>query len=146
MHNALTMVIKHIMRIVLLTALSACVAAPIPTPVSPTRVHLLSEVELRTHMQDMATRVAVIAFITLDTELTMEQQGAQVLPLLDSIQSIAAQIDGDGATTNYSVINRYMSDFLYDVALAKEFARREPPNLVPAQRLVKSCMSCHESF
>ncbi len=146
MHDDGVMGIMHMLMVVTVVSLIACTAAPVQTSIAPQRVHLLSQDELSTHMQDMATRLAVISFIALDTSLTIEHRSAQVIPLLDSIQSIAAGIDDDGATTNYSAINRYMSDFLFDVGLAQEFARRKPPNLFPAQRLVKSCMSCHESF
>jgi hypothetical protein len=97
-------------------------------------------------MQTMADRLSAVAFVTLNAELTPEQQRAEILPLLDSIKTIAASIDGDDAVTNYSVVNRYMGAFLYDVGLARKFASREPPNLIPAQRLIKSCLSCHESI
>lgn len=69
-----------------------------------------------------------------------------MLTSLDRIAARARQVGGDGAVTNYSVVNDYMDGFLEDVAVSREFAAREPPNLVPANRLVPSCLACHRSL
>lgn len=109
-------------------------------------VHIIADTELHDAMQDMADRIAVIALLSVDSNLHIEKKRNRIIPLLDEIQTIASDIDGNGAVTNFSVVNRYMGSFLYDVSLAKQFASQQPPNLVPAERLIKSCLSCHESI
>lgn len=108
--------------------------------------HLITEPELHETMQTMANQIAAIALLSLDSEMNTDEQRARVLNLLDGIQASASELDGNGAVTNYSVVNRYMGSFLYDVELARQFVNRQPPNLIPAQRLVKSCLACHESI
>ena len=112
----------------------------------PADFHVLSEAELSIDMKAMADRVGGIAIVSLDQTLTDEQRRQKILPLLDGIEVIARAVKGEGVVTNYSLINRYMGSFLYDVANARDFANRQPPNLVPAQRLIKSCLSCHQSI
>jgi hypothetical protein len=129
-----------------LMLLTGCVEPVVRQENIPATFHILSEAELHQNMQEMADRVTALAFITLDESLTPEQRRVRVIPLLESIEVSASGIDGKGAVTNYSVINRYMGAFLYDVSVARTFASREPPNLIPAQRLIKSCLSCHESM
>lgn len=127
--------------------LVACTAQPTEPDARQTeQFHVLSLSELHLNMQAMADRVTSVAFIAMDDNLTPEQKQDRILPLLDGIESIATDIDHNGATTNFSVVNRYMGSFLYDVSVAKSFASRQPPNLVPAQRLINSCLSCHESI
>jgi len=110
------------------------------------RYHVLSHHELSSGMQSMADRIRSIATVSLNMDMSDDDQRDIIVPLLDGIEHIAADLDGENSVTNYSVINRYMGAFLYDVGLAREFALRDPPNLVPSQRLIKSCLSCHESI
>lgn len=112
----------------------------------PVDFHVMTETELRIDMKDMSDRIAGIAIVSLDNSLSAEQRRQRILPLLDGIEKIAEGVKGEGVVTNFSVINRYMGSFLYDVANAREFANRQPPNLVPAERLIKSCLSCHQSI
>jgi hypothetical protein len=107
--------------------------------------HLLSEKQVQFDMQEMAINLSAIIGVTLDESSSAESQSDTVVPILDKIQQIAYELGGKGLT-NYSVINRYMGAFLYDVGIAREFALKSPPNLLPAERLVKSCLSCHESL
>lgn len=126
--------------------LSACASVPSDTEDSPRLFHVLSDTELSVNMQAMADRISVLSLIALDDDMSLQQKRDKVVPLLNSINLIASELDHDGAVTNFSVINQYMGAFLYDVALARRFASAEPPNLVPSQRLIKSCLSCHESI
>ncbi len=112
----------------------------------PADFHVMSQTELGIDMKAMADRIGGIAIVSLDQSLTDEQRRQKILPLLSEIEEIAEGVKGEGMITNYSVINRYMGSFLYDVANAREFASRQPPNLVPAQRLIRSCLSCHQSI
>lgn len=107
--------------------------------------HLLSENKVQIDMQEMAINVSAILGATMDESASIESQSGTVVPKLDKIQKLAFELGGTGLT-NYSVINRYMGAFLYDVGIAREFALRSPPNLMPAGRLVKSCLSCHDSL
>jgi len=113
----------------------------------PMRFHYLSPGAVQTDMQHMADQLALVAITVMDSESTDPARREQILPMLDRIETIAANLaGGDEVVTNYSVINHYMGAFLYDVGVARQFAIREPANLLPAGRLVKSCMSCHESM
>ncbi len=97
-------------------------------------------------MRLMAEELATLSNLSLDTSRTEESKTADVLAGLERIEAIASDLGGDDVVTNYSVINRYMGAFLYDVQLAREFALRDPPNHFPASTLVKSCLSCHQSL
>ena len=108
--------------------------------------HVMSESELGIDMRAMGDRIGGVAIVSLDQSLNDEQRRQRILPLLNEIEEIARGVKSEGVVTNYSVINRYMGSFLYDVANARQFANRQPPNLVPAQRLIKSCLSCHQSI
>ena len=127
-------------------ALSACASTQPDEGENPRLFHVLSESEVSVNMQAMADRITVMSLLTLDDELSPEQKRDKVVPLLNSIELIASELDKDGSVSNYSVINRYMGAFLYDVSVARRFANQEPPNLLPSQRLIKSCLSCHESI
>ncbi|NND91858.1 MAG: hypothetical protein HKN42_13440 [Granulosicoccus sp.] len=125
----------------------ACCSSPMQiNEQAPERFHALSEDDLRVHMQGMADRIAVLSLFTLDHEMPATQKRDKIVALLDSIELIAADLNRGGETTNYSVVDRYMGSFLYDVTTARRFAQRDPPNFVPSQRLVRSCLSCHESI
>lgn len=126
--------------------LSACASTQPDEGENPRLFHVLSESEVSVNMQAMADRITVLSLLTLDDELSPEQKRDKVVPLLNSIELIASELDQDGAVSNYSVINRYMGAFLYDVSVARRFANQTPPNLLPSQRLIKSCLSCHESI
>jgi hypothetical protein len=101
---------------------------------------------LRRDMQTMADSLGVLAELYFKTEVTDAQRHDIVHKELNTIERIASGIGGGEIITNYSVINRYMGAFLYDVNLAREFANRNPPNFVPANRLMNSCLSCHASI
>jgi len=134
-------------RLWILSVLTLVSCSPMPIEENKEQsFHLISDEELSQGMQRMAEKVSLLALFSLDSDMSTEQKRMMILPLLNNIESIASDINGDGAVTNYSVINRYMGSFLYDVSLAREFANRQPPNLFPAQRLIKSCMACHESI
>lgn len=106
----------------------------------------IHESALHSDMRAMATSLRVLAELNFDTEISAVQQQGIVQRELSNVERIATGIGGGDVITNYSVINRYMGAFLYDVGLAKEFADRDPPNYVPANRLIKSCLSCHSSI
>ena len=113
----------------------------------PDRFHHLTPIAIQTDMQEMADQLALITLTLLNSDSTDEVRRQKILPMLDRIETIAQSITAGGEViTNYSVINNYMGAFLYDVGIAQEFAQREPANLLPAGRLVRSCMSCHESI
>ena len=126
--------------------MSACASTQPDITDNPAVFHVLSESEVSVNMQAMADRITVLSLVALDDKLSLEQKRDKVLPLLDSIELIASELDHDGAVTNYSLINRYMGAFLYDVTVARRLANGNPPNLLPAQRLIKSCLSCHASI
>lgn len=108
--------------------------------------HVISETKLHSNMQLMASMLSTITAEIMDNSKSPETKRDQVIPLLDQIEVVAGTLGGGPVVTNYSVINRYMGAFLYDVSIARRFANSEPPNLVPAGRLVKSCLSCHDSI
>lgn len=135
---------KKLVSLSLITLLTGCAVMDHPED-SPLGFHVISDTALRWNMQDMAVSLGEILNITLDESLTPDEQSASVIPILGRIELIAYDIGGD-RLTNYSVINQYMGAFLHDVGVARDFAQREPPNLVPAGRLVKSCLACHESI
>lgn len=130
----------------LVLLLNACAAPDSLNNPESAHFHILSESQVRTGMQQMANRIHSIANTSLNEEISLEQRRDRILPMLDDIESIAGELDGDQAITNYSVINRYMGSFLFDVSVARKFVQRNPPNLLPAQRLIKSCLSCHDSI
>jgi hypothetical protein len=112
----------------------------------PVRFHYLPPAVLQSDMQQMADQLGAMATTIVDTQLTNMERRTRVLPMLARIESIAQGIEQGEVITNYSVVDRYMGAFLYDVNVAQEFVLRTPPNLVPAGRLIKSCMSCHDSL
>lgn len=126
--------------------LSACASSQPDIKENPSLFHVLSESELSINMQAMADRITVLSLVALDNQLSLAQRRDKVVPLLNSIELIAAELDHDGAVTNYSVINRYMGAFLHDVAVARRLAYGDPPDLMPAQRLIKSCLACHAAI
>lgn len=136
---------KVVYLLLLVMAISSCATAE-PEPQKPIGFHVMSQSELSIDMNAMSDRLGGIAIISLDQTLSDIQRRQKILPLLDDIEQIAQGIKGEDVVTNYSIINRYMGSFLYDVANARKFANRQPPNLVPAQRLIKSCLSCHQSI
>jgi len=107
---------------------------------------VLHEQALHSEMREMAMSLGVLADYYFEDARTDEELYRSVHAELDKIEKIASGLGGSDTVTNYSVINRYMGAFLYDVNLAREFAEREPPNFVPAFRLLKSCQACHESM
>lgn len=128
------------------TGLTAC-ATPPESPDTP--FHVIDERVLHSQMQQMSAHLYDVAELTMDVGDVAGGNPAlkaQVLAQLDAIEGIARSIDADNAVTNWSVINRYMGAFIYDVLVAREFAADEPPNFVPANRLIRSCLSCHSSL
>ena len=126
--------------------LAACASPQSENRENPQLFHVLSESDLSINMQAMADRIAVLSLFALDDTLSAQQKQDKVVPLLNSIELIASELDQGGAVTNYSVINRYMGAFLYDVAMARRLAMAERPDFLPAQRLIKSCLSCHAAI
>ncbi len=139
--------IRVMYMLVVVILISGCaIAEREPVNVEPVDFHIMSQSELSVDMQAMSERIAGIAIVSLDGSMSDEQRRQKILPLLNGIEVIAQGVKGEGVVTNYSVINRYMGSFLYDVANARNFANRQPPNLVPAERLINSCLSCHQSI
>ncbi len=111
-----------------------------------TEFHFLGKAALQSDMRRMAVSLRAISDMTAaptDSAITVQQR---VMLELDRVDSIASSLGGEGITTNYSVIDRYMGALLYDIQLAKEFSLHDPPNYVPANRLLNSCLSCHQSL
>jgi len=94
----------------------------------------------------MGVSLGALAKYFFEKNLDEKQMYKGVHAELDKLERTASRLGGVDTITNYSVINRYMGAFLYDVRLAREFAEREPPNYEPAFRLIRSCQSCHESM
>jgi|GEM_PF-2805843 len=108
--------------------------------------HAIGDNTLHDEMRKMAAELRVLVDVNLDTSQIEPQRNQKALAALERLNTIADGLGGEGKITNYSVINDYMGAFLYDVAVAEEFARRTPPNYFPAGSLIKSCLSCHQSF
>lgn len=128
---------------VFMLLVSGCTVVATEEPVS---FHLINELQLRSEMQRMAKRIVVLTEMSMAEENPGTASRNDVLLELNQIQQIAWGLRGDEEVTNYSVINRYMGSFLYDIEVAKQFAKRDPPNFVPSNRLIKSCLSCHQSI
>lgn len=100
-------------------------------------------------MRALADELLAMNALTLDgtdekgEAFSRAERAERVIAHLDRIERRALGVGGRGAPSNRSEIDDHMDGFLHDVALAREFARRDPPNLVPANRLVNSCESCH---
>lgn len=124
-------------------SLGACAADGRP-PLSV--YHARSLPEIREHMRELASEVRVLHELTLPAMSGDAVRRQRVLDSLERIDARARLVGGDGAVTNHAAVNEYMDGFLEDVALAREFASREPANLVPAHRLVGSCLACHGSL
>ena len=140
---------RFVLQTALLTALLAASAlisscTPIETKQPVLKAHMAHN--LRAEMSLMAHQLATISNLSLDSSRSEHSKSAEIIASLDRIKSIASDLGGDDVVTNYSVINRYMGAFLYDVQLAREFALRDSPNNYPAYTLVKSCLSCHQSL
>ncbi len=134
---------KHTLTILcVLTTLASCTL----NQKKPDEYHLIHETILRSDMRTMAASLGVLAELYFNASVTEADRLEIVQTELDKIKRIATNIRGADVITNYSVINRYMGAFLYAVDLAKQFADRDPPNYVPANRLLNSCKSCHLSF
>lgn len=95
-------------------------------------------------MQRMAKRIVVLTEMSMAEDSRGTASRNEVLLELNRIQQIARGLRGDEEIPSYSVINRYMGSFLYDIEVAKQFAKRDPPFFVPSNRLVKSYLSCHQ--
>ena len=128
-----------------LLVLTLCVSCALSEEKSD-EYRTIHESVLRSDMKTMANSLGVLANLHFETDIGDAQRQYMVIRELGTIEEIASGIGGDDVVTNYSIINRYMGAFLYDVSLAKQFANREPPNYIPANRLLNSCMSCHISF
>ena len=112
-----------------------------------TEFHYLSPGDVKNEMQLMANQLVELETILRNEESSDTVRKGQIISILARLEAIAGTLrGGDEVVTNYSVINHYMGAFLYDVGVARQFALREPANLVPAGRLVKSCLSCHQSI
>ena len=125
-----------------LLLVSSCSTIETEQPVLKT----ITEHKLHAGMGFMAEQLAIMSNLSLDSSRSEDSKTSVILASLDKIQAIASDIGGEGVVTNYSVINRYMGSFLYDVHLARQFSLRDPPNHYPAYTLVKSCLSCHQSL
>lgn len=130
----------------ILPFMNACAAPTAPmNKAGSSGFHAQSHVDLHTSMRAMARQISVIARMDMDDPIPPEQQREQVLPLLEQIEVFATELDNSNFTARYPVVNRYMSAFIDDVGVARQFVNRTPPNLVPAKRLILSCLSCHDS-
>jgi len=107
---------------------------------------VIHEPALHSEMRTMGVSLGTLAKYYFEKDLDEKQLYDGVHAELNKLERTASRLGGVDTITNYSVINRYMGAFLYDVRLAREFAEREPPNFVPAFRLINSCQSCHESM
>lgn len=98
---------------------------------------------LREEMRALSHRMLDIAYTSLDDRLAPDEQRDEVVALLDEIESIGQAMFDDESSSNWSQFDRYMGSLLYDVVLARRFASADPPDLVPALLLVRSCDACH---
>lgn len=133
----------------LLLALSGCITMDDkfnPGYSDYTSVHVIGEEALHAEMGAMSQELLTLLQLNASTDRPEPQSQQLALDTLNKIKSIASSIGGDNVITNYSVINRYMGAFLYDVGVAQDFVEKQPPNYFPAASLIKSCMSCHDSF
>jgi len=148
MLNPANLRIKHgrLFQLLLYAALSFLCNACALSESKNTYYQVIHEPALHAQMRTMANSLGILAFHFFEKKLNDDQMYNIVNTELRKIEQTASQIGGKDAITNYSVINRYMGAFLYDVGLAREAADQEPPNFSPAFRLIKSCQACHESM
>jgi len=133
-------------RIILCIGCSVVLAACALNKPKEKSYRVIHEPALHSEMRSMGNSLGVIVTHYYENKLNDSELHDIVSTELTNIESIAASLGGEDTITNYSVISRYMGAFLYDVRLAREFAERDPPNFLPAFRLVHSCQSCHESM
>ena len=108
--------------------------------------HAMTRPEMQRHMQGLAGELLTLVGLTMPVASADEARREAVLTSLERIAARARQVGGRGTLTNYSLVNDYVDGFLDDVAMSSDFARRNPPNLVPASRLMQSCLACHGSL
>lgn len=101
---------------------------------------------MQAHMRGLSEELLALVELTDAAAPVDEARRREVVESLDRLEAAAEQVGGRGRVTNYTAVNKYMDGFLEDVELAREFAEREPANLIPANRLVRSCLSCHQSL
>lgn len=130
------------LSIILLLAFNISCASDTVRPTIDENVHLYNSVNLSNKMHGMSEDLFVITTLTTQSSLTSAEH-EQLVQKLRALSTKASSL-GDGVT-NYSVINQYMGAFIYDVELALQFANKNPPNYVPANRLIRSCISCHDT-
>jgi len=76
---------------------------------------IIHEPALRSEMRSMGINIGTIANYYFEKDVDDKQLYKGVHAELDKLERTASRLGGVDTITNYSVINRYMGAFLYDV-------------------------------
>jgi hypothetical protein len=115
---------------------------PTPTIQAPS-FQFIERPRLQTAMWRLADDVTALELMLHHSEGEVER--AEVVRILDDMESAAATISAPGQQTNHPRIDQELPRFLLDLAAAREAASRDPPVYRPAEELSSACVRCHSA-
>jgi len=77
--------------------------------------HVINESGLHDDMRKMGIELRVLLDNHLDNDYPEPGRQRKTIASLDRIENIAKALVGNTKITNYSIINEFMAEFLYDV-------------------------------
>jgi len=118
--------------------------APIAKYTYPPDFRYIDTGQVRSHMDKLARNVQSLNRIFAQGEPTSEQRAA-VVEILKEMQATVAEIDPGGRETNHPLIDRNVTAFRMNLALARAAVERTPPNYYLAGSIVGACSACHQT-
>ena len=94
-------------------------------------------------MRQMADAVARLEKAIREAPSPDKVDQAAVVGDLKALEALASSLHAKKGYTTDPLLDKHMSNFLDDVALAREQAEQNPPNYFLAGHIAGSCAACH---
>lgn len=124
-------------------ACAAPTAAQIREHTYPQAFHYIARQEIHTAMGRLARSAYQLdEHLRDETSLDAEDQ-AEVVRLLQDMESTAKELADGSAKTNHSLLDRNLPGFVRNIEQARKAAEAEPPSYFLAGTVTGSCVACH---
>ncbi len=134
---------RHLSALLAVVVLAVTACSEVRKLTYPGDITYIDRSQVTGAMRQMADAVARLERAIREAPSADRVDQAAVVGDLKTLEALASSLRAKKGYTTDPVLDKHMSSFLDDVALAREQAEQQPPNYFLAGHIAGSCAACH---
>ncbi len=134
---------RYLPALLAITLLAMTACSEVRKLTYPGDITYIDRSQITGAMRQMADAVARLEKAIREAPSPDKVDQAAVVGDLKVLEALASSLHAKKGYTTDPVLDKHMSNFLDDVALAREQAEQHPPNYFLAGHIAGSCAACH---